>query len=52
MLADEDDELIERLFREALGDRAKGFVLKKELDRLGVFARYEDRFLNLFEPRG
>jgi len=49
MLADEDDERIERLFHEARGDRAKGFALKKELDRLGVFARYEDRFLNLFE---
>jgi hypothetical protein len=49
MLADEDDERVERLFRDAHGDPAKGFVLKKELDRLGVFARYEDRFLNLFE---
>jgi|CXWL01.1.fsa_nt_gi proteasome assembly chaperone (PAC2) family protein len=49
MLADEDDERIERLFQEARRDRSKGFLLKKELDRLGVFARYEDRFLNLFD---
>ena len=46
MLADEDDE---RLFQEARSDLAKGFVLKKEPDRLGVFARYEDRFINLFD---
>jgi hypothetical protein len=51
-LPDDDAERIERLFHEARGDRSKGFELKKELDRLGVFARYEDRFLNLFEPRG
>ena len=50
LLPDVDDERIERLFREASSDRSKGFILKKELDRLGVFARYEDRFLNLFEP--
>ena len=24
--------------------------LKRELDRLGVFAEYEDRFLDLFKP--
>jgi proteasome assembly chaperone (PAC2) family protein len=51
-LSEADAERIERLFHEARGDRAKGFLLKKELDRLGVFALYEDRFLNLFEPRG
>jgi hypothetical protein len=49
-LADAVVQDIERLFHEARGDRARAFVLKKELDRLGVFARYEDRFLNLFEP--
>ena len=48
----DDDARIERLFLEARSDRSKGFILKKELDRLGVFARYEDRFLNLFEPHG
>jgi predicted ATP-grasp superfamily ATP-dependent carboligase len=49
-LRDEDAQSIERLFHEARGDRARAFVLKQVLDRLGVFARYEDRFLNLFEP--
>jgi proteasome assembly chaperone (PAC2) family protein len=49
MLADEDAERVERLFQQARGDRSKAFELKKELDRLGVFARYEDRFLDLFE---
>lgn len=39
---------IERLFEEAEADRAKAFALKEELDRLGVFADYEDRFLDLF----
>lgn len=51
MLGDEDSERIERLFHQARGDRAKAFELKKELDRLGVFARYEDRFLDLFEDK-
>lgn len=49
-LSDQDAGHVERLFQEARGDRAKAFLLKNELDRLGVFARYEDRFLNLFEP--
>lgn len=49
MLADEDAERVEKLFQQARGDRGKAFELKKELDRLGVFARYEDRFLDLFE---
>jgi predicted ATP-grasp superfamily ATP-dependent carboligase len=48
-LADEDAERVERLFREALVDRTKAFELKRELDRLGAFGRYEDRFLDLFE---
>ncbi len=26
------------------------YELKRELDRLGVFAEYEDRFLDLFKP--
>lgn len=50
VLSEEDSRRVERLFREAERDRSKAFELKKELDRLGVFARYEDRFLNLFEP--
>lgn len=39
---------IEELFREAARDRSKTFELKRELDRLGLFKDYEDRFLDLF----
>jgi hypothetical protein len=46
-----DAERIERLFIEARADRSKAFDLKRELDRLGAFHRYEDRFLDLFESR-
>ena len=41
-------EQIEKLFRDAAKQRAKAFELKQELDRLGVFKDYEDRFLDLF----
>lgn len=41
-------ERIERLFEEAIKDRTKAVTLKRELDRLGVFRQYEDRFLDLF----
>jgi hypothetical protein len=43
-----DRERLEALFAEAGKDRAKAFELKQELDRLGVFKDYEDRFLDLF----
>ncbi|MFW6059660.1 MAG: PAC2 family protein [Phycisphaeraceae bacterium] len=39
---------IEQLFVQARQDRSKAFELKRELDRLGVFEQYEDRFLDLF----
>jgi predicted ATP-grasp superfamily ATP-dependent carboligase len=39
---------IERLFREAHRDKRKAVHLKDELDRLGIFKHYEDRFLDLF----
>jgi proteasome assembly chaperone (PAC2) family protein len=39
---------IEELFSRAAGDRSKAFELKRELDRLGLFKQYEDRFLDLF----
>lgn len=42
---------VERLFKEAEGDRAKAFALKRELDRLNLFRAYEDRFLNLFRKK-
>lgn len=39
---------IERLFERARRDRSKALQLKQELDSLGVFKLYEDRFLDLF----
>jgi uncharacterized protein len=39
---------IERLFQAARRDKSKAMRLKEELDRLGVFEQYEDRFLDLF----
>jgi uncharacterized protein len=43
------EQRIERLFEQAEKDRSKAFELKQELDRLGVFKEYEDRFLDLFK---
>jgi proteasome assembly chaperone (PAC2) family protein len=40
---------IEELFAAAAKDRSKGFELKQELDRFGLFKEYEDRFLDLFK---
>jgi proteasome assembly chaperone (PAC2) family protein len=45
----EDERRIEDLFRQAQKDRAKAYELKHELDRLGVYRDYEDRFLDLFK---
>jgi proteasome assembly chaperone (PAC2) family protein len=39
---------IESLFEKAGQDRSRAFELKQELDRLGVFKQYENRFLDLF----
>ncbi len=39
---------IEELFKEARRDRSSRVKLKEELDRLRVFDRYENRFLDLF----
>jgi hypothetical protein len=39
---------IEERFAISQKDRTKAFELKQELDRLGVFKDYEDRFLDLF----
>jgi hypothetical protein len=44
-----DPQRIDKLFEQAAKDRAKAFELKQELDRLGVFKEYEDRFLDLFK---
>jgi len=48
-LSSADQQRIERLFEESGKDRSKAFQLKQELDRLGVFKEYEDRFLDLFK---
>lgn len=40
---------LERLFEDAQIDRKRAVSLKEELDRLGVFEEYEDRFLDLFK---
>jgi proteasome assembly chaperone (PAC2) family protein len=42
------DQRIEELFARAVKDRSKAFELKQELDRLGRFKEFEDRFLDLF----
>jgi proteasome assembly chaperone (PAC2) family protein len=44
-----DERRIERLFEGARADRSKAYELKGELDRLGIFDLYEDRFLDLFK---
>ena len=48
-LSPQDAARIEALFAEAQRDRSRALQLKAELDRLGVFARFEDRFLDLFK---
>jgi proteasome assembly chaperone (PAC2) family protein len=45
----EDRARIERLFEHAKKDRTSAYELKRELDRLGVFQEFEDRFLDLFK---
>jgi proteasome assembly chaperone (PAC2) family protein len=47
-ISENDRTKLESLFDQARDDRSKAFVLKHELDRLGVFKKYEDRFLDLF----
>jgi proteasome assembly chaperone (PAC2) family protein len=48
-LSSADQQRIEALFGQAEKDRSKAFELKQELDRLGFFKDYEDRFLDLFK---
>jgi len=47
-LSPEDALRVEALFQSARHDRGQALALKAELDRLGVFRKYEDRFLDLF----
>ena len=48
-LSEEEKNRLEALFEEAKKDRSTAYELKRELDRLDVFAEYEDRFLDLFK---
>jgi len=43
-----DRQRLERLFDDARKDASRAVRLKEELDRLAVFAEYENRFLDLF----
>ncbi len=45
----EDEQRVEQLFERARQDRSVAYELKRELDRLGVYRDYEDRFLDLFK---
>lgn len=51
-LTREDERRIGELFDQARQDRSKAYELKRELDRIGVFAEYEDRFLDIFKTPG
>src|SRR5690606_22410462 len=42
-LTPEDERHIDKLFQQAEVDRSKAYELKRELDRLEVFDRYEDQ---------
>lgn len=44
-----EKQRVEQLFTAARGDRSLAYGLKQELDRLGLFNEYEDRFLDLFK---
>lgn len=48
-LSDADRRRIEEMFAAAEENRARAADLKDELDRLGVFDEYENRFLDLFK---
>jgi proteasome assembly chaperone (PAC2) family protein len=48
-LASGDERHLEELFARAAVDRSAAYELKRELDRLGVYPEYEDRFLDLFQ---
>jgi len=51
-LSPEAAERIDQLFVQAKKDRARALELKAELDRLGLFKEFEDRFLDLFKQGG
>lgn len=45
----DDERRIDELFEQAKRDRSFAYELKRELDRLGVYREYENRFLDLFK---
>ena len=45
----QESQRIEQLFEEARRDRSRAYELKQELDRMGLFNEFEDRFLDLFK---
>ncbi len=47
--ASKERQHIEWLFDQARKDRSRAYELTQELDRLGLFNEYEDRFLDLFK---
>lgn len=49
---DADRQHIEFLFARAREDRSRAYELKQELDRIGLFSEFEDRFLDLFKDPG
>jgi len=49
VLSKNDERRIESMFELAGRNRSKALELKRELERLGVFQDYEDRFLDLFK---
>lgn len=51
-LSEADLLRIDELFEKARKDRSSAYELKRELDSLGVFKEYEDRFLDLFQNPG
>jgi proteasome assembly chaperone (PAC2) family protein len=51
-LRSEDEARVRQLFERAREDRSVAYELKRELDRLGVYRDYEDRFLDLFKKPG
>lgn len=46
------EQHLEDLFARAAHDRSQAYRLKQELDRLDMFEKYEDRFLDLFKDSG
>ncbi len=48
-LSTQDQRRLDELFEQTRQDRSLAYQLKNELDRLGVFKDYEDRFLDLFQ---